>query len=628
MYNTNMGSKNEGIYLSHQMVDVLLLVNCKPNQLVEYIRNTPNLSNISESEIQELITLDPDVAKKRIFEKYQESYISYMIMDEIRDNKENEYRFHLKVKGLNLPVETEKKLYEIFINSGERECYRVLETLVGKDKTRKIQLNFMDDYENIKSATYEQMVAFNEQIKGDILRTKMNGGDYTLVIGSSRFFNTMMISPESSNIGGYVYDSHFVERGYELTKTLEAKTRFHCIIDCNTAKALAEDKHYSFEDKEQILDMLEYYTRESLKEVIRLNKDGQRINVIEIFNELVEYNKDDKSKPYQEVWEKYFGISLKEIIDRCIVPNSDLIQELKNSGVSFMYNETLLQESDKRREKVEEVFDEIQRICPGLIDIFGDQMHYTDIDLLPENIGQLKAEAAFLEKMQSKVKVECTEFDFGINLFTAKNVLSKLVKGELTSEYVAKVKQGMISDIKDIFKGVNFARHCDWTTLDNIDCRIVREGKTRKEKLYQLFSGKFDSISKMQKSVSQQEMEYKKEVEEHQVEREKIKASEKKEDLSTISEEPTFKTAAARKESRRIETETQTINPSEEKQEVYQQMLDKKQERLMENNKPKVLTLKNPNEPNTSGFIGIMDLLIIVGLTLCLLCFIVYYLCK
>ena len=111
--------------------------------------------------------------------------------------------------------------------------------------------------------------------------------------------------------------------------------------------------------------------------------DGSKvINTVEIFNELVEKNKSNKDSSYDMVWEKNFGITIDEIIS-CF----DDIK--KPVGVEFMYNETTLTESQRKRDKVEEVLFEIDKLSPNLIDSFGDQMHLSDEDVMTEKANRI-----------------------------------------------------------------------------------------------------------------------------------------------------------------------------------------------------------------------------------------------
>lgn len=59
MYNMDLGTKNTGIYLSHQMVDVLSLINCDyMDEVLDFIQNTPNIKELPVEEISQIQALD------------------------------------------------------------------------------------------------------------------------------------------------------------------------------------------------------------------------------------------------------------------------------------------------------------------------------------------------------------------------------------------------------------------------------------------------------------------------------------------------------------------------------------------------------------------------------------------
>lgn len=86
-------------------------------------------------------------------------------MNEIRKSNNLRLRFHLKLQNLNLSIEEENELFQVLATRGEVECFNQIQQRYGEEVCQNIQLYFGDDYENIKSSTYEQMVEFNNQIK-------------------------------------------------------------------------------------------------------------------------------------------------------------------------------------------------------------------------------------------------------------------------------------------------------------------------------------------------------------------------------------------------------------------------------------------------------------------------------
>ncbi|MBQ9024427.1 MAG: hypothetical protein IJ105_04320 [Bacilli bacterium] len=509
IFNLKLNTNNKGLYLSHQMIDVLLLVNCKNfEELRSFVKNNVQLININNEEIdnyeKEFYNNQKNLEeiKMEIFKKYQDSYTHYLIINEIKERNLNEERLHLKLKPLNLSLNVEKEIIDEFMLNGKESAFKKLEEKIGINKTQKIYSYFTEDYENIKSATYEQIVEFDKQIKENSVSS--TNQKYTIVAGGS-FFNSIGYKNE--------FNKYYIDQAINYARITNSNMRFHCIFDCNTAKQLSENG-YTKDNKEEILSLMEYFTRNSLEYAL---KNTDVINVIELFNELVEYTDVKDSNNYKEVWEKYFDISINEIIDKCINPNIEIINKLKSKGVEFMYNETLLQQSEKRREKVKEVLDKLPN---GLIDIFGDQMHFTNGDLSDNNKIQLEKEFELLKGIQENgLKIECTEFDFGFYKGTIDKINELIKNGTYKVDDILKEKQRLINEISEIANkyNINFNRMCDWTTLDNLDCVIVRENRKIKnnkpfEEYYSnMFGGKYQKISDMKKDLEQQKQEYEQE---------------------------------------------------------------------------------------------------------------------
>ncbi len=208
--------------------------------------------------------------------------------------------------------------------------------------------------------------------------------------------------------------------GQELAEKLGSSYRLRSMINRNTADEMIS-RGFTKDNKELVLQILRDLLTRLLQSFISSIKDDGKNRTFELFNELVEIKKSDRN--YKCVWEDRFGITLEDLVKQVIAPNMELIKELKNKNVDFMYNETLLQESPEKRAKVMETMIELQRVAPGLITVFGDQDHTFSFDYSKENIEQLKEVAEFDKKMSEmvfgndangkeiKVKLECTERD-------------------------------------------------------------------------------------------------------------------------------------------------------------------------------------------------------------------------
>ena len=182
------------------------------------------------------------------------------------------------------------------------------------------------------------------------------------------------------------------------------------------------------------------------------------------------------------IWEKYFGITLEELV-ACF----DNIK--KPSGVEFMYNETTLTESAFKRKKVEEILDRIIMVNPNLIDRFGDQMHLSDENIMTKTdrnnlqetaqmIKRIQDKKIYVAKKEKHIKTECTEHDFHFSkLFLEKIDKLKQNGQNVDLWYVKRKMQDYISSTY-ISNNVNFERSTYWTLFGKNDHNLVRANRS------------------------------------------------------------------------------------------------------------------------------------------------------
>ena len=497
---TGLQTNSQGTYLSSLMTYALALVNSSNiNEINEWISSVPNLYTEELYEVREYSIEELETIKRNLFEKYQDSLTSLEATQEMSKDGilASRYALHKKLKGLNLSQIEETRLADLAIKEGIPALYKEVENICidkygeekGKETYSKIVNYFTMDFENFNSSTYDQIVAFNEEIKSNIARCE----DYQLVIGSLNYGNTV------SQKQGEDYDYNFgvSTMGQNLADKLGCSCRVRSMINRDTADEMA-NKGLS---KEEVIRILKDSLRSSLQNFNENIKDNKP-RTYELFNELIEIKKQDGI--YENVWEKHFGITLKEMIEKVVMPNRDLIQELKNKNVDFMYNETLLQESPEKRDKVRETLLKLQERAPGLITVFGDQDHTFCEDYKKSNIKQLEETANFDKEISQIVigkdkngedihmKVERSETDL---YFSAKD-LKRFKDLGMSKEEILKYKQSLENKHKEIYKDVPFKRECEWTTISNISGEFTRDGINPKEESYM---GKYTTISDMRR---------------------------------------------------------------------------------------------------------------------------------
>lgn len=467
-------SKN-GIYLSQQQIDLLMITELKSKEeLKNYVENIcgqfPNMTvEDIVSNYRSIQTLDDlEEAKKELYKKYQDSLISYL--DNAKMNSIEQAKVKLEKLGITAQ---EQDACLSFISQGKIEdVYKYLQQRHGVDFITQFNRYMKDDFENVKSVSYEEMKSLSNLISND-------PSIDTIIIATGKFDNTIY---QSSN--GKVFDPYLTEKALYYCMSHNKHMRYHALFDQSHVDNLLRQGK-GLKDHDKILAEMKSFVKKSIDFIEENNKqlaDGSKvINTVEIFNELVEKNKSNKDSSYDMVWEKNFGITIDEIIS-CF----DDIK--KPVGVEFMYNETTLTESSQKRDKVEKVLFEIDKLKPNLIDSFGDQMHLSDKDVMTEKGNQNLVETAKMIKriQDGKVmvdgevktikpkKTECTEHDFHFeNEFLSKY---ETAKNNRTTASLWSIKRGMQDYIGNCYlaNGVEFQRSTYWTLFGRNDHNLVR----------------------------------------------------------------------------------------------------------------------------------------------------------
>lgn len=467
-------SKN-GIYLSQQQIDLLMITELKSKEeLKNYVENIcgqfPNMTvEDIVSNYRSIQTLDDlEEAKKELYKKYQDSLISYL--DNAKMNSIEQAKVKLEKLGITAQ---EQDVCLSFISQGKiDEAYKYLQQRHGVDFITQFNRYMKDDFENVKSVSYEEMKSLSNLISND-------QSIDTIIIATGKFDNTIY---QSSN--GKVFDPYLTEKALYYCMSHNKHMRYHALFDqSHVDNLLRQGKGLKNHDK--ILAEMKFFVKKSIDFIEENNKqlaDGSKvINTVEIFNELVEKNKSNKDSSYDMVWEKNFGITIDEIIS-CF----DDIK--KPVGVEFMYNETTLTESQRKRDKVEEVLFEIDRLSPNLIDSFGDQMHLSDEDVMTEKGKQNLVETAkMLKRIQDgkllidgeiktikSKKTECTEHDFHFENEFLNNY--EIAKNNGVTDSLWSIKRNMQDYIGNCYldNGVKFQRSTYWTLFGKNDHNLVR----------------------------------------------------------------------------------------------------------------------------------------------------------
>ena len=474
---------NQGIYLSQQQIDLLFIISCESKeQLEEYFYRM--CGQFPYQKINEVISnyeeLDLEQAKRALFQKYKDVLIGYKENYRMTPQEQALHKLNMMrtPNGEIIPNEVKQSVIDIISKDGVEAGLKHLSNLYGQEFIQKFNRLMKDDFENIKSISYEDMQALHDRIKND-------GKIDTIIIATGKYDNSVFSNGETT-----YYDPYLTAKGLTYCKMTGKHMRFHALFDyAHLMKLVKEGK--GPEDKEEILRDMKNYVHASLEYIEKYNESVRgtnkpTINVVEVFNELVEYNKNDGT-PYEMAWEKYFGITIDDIL-MCFEGVK------KPEGVEFMYNETLLEEHTDRRRKVSEVFAEIMKKRPDLIDVFGNQMHlqHTHAEELGKNpnesIESVKSSLSLMKAIEDasfplpdgtrkKVRTEITEFDIHIAKDTYfEKVIPMLQNKGLTLDEIILLKKTWLTKISEVIQesGISLDRITYWSLHDTVDHNLVR----------------------------------------------------------------------------------------------------------------------------------------------------------
>jgi GH35 family endo-1,4-beta-xylanase len=472
-----------GIYLSQQQIDLLFIISCESKaQLEEYFYRM--CGQFPYQKIEEVIPnyndLDIEQSKRVLFEKYKDVLIGYKENHRMSPQEQALHKLNMMrtPDGKPIPEEVKQDVLTMVQKDGIDAGLKHLTNLYGHEFIQRFNRLMKDDFENIKSISYEDMQALHERIKND---PNLD----TIIIATSKYDNTVYSDGEKT-----YYDPYLTAKGLTYCKMNGKHMRFHALFDyAHLMKLVREGK--GPEDKEEILQDMKNYVRASFEYIEKYNESVRgtnepTINVVEIFNELVEYNLQD-GVPYEMAWEKYFGITIDDILS-CFEGIK------KPDGVEFMYNETQLEESPDRRRKVSETFTEIMKKRPDLIDVFGNQMHlqHTHADEKgakpSETLEAVRSSLSLMKQFEDteyplpdgttkKVRTEITEFDIHVTKETYfDKVVPMLASKDLTEDEIIILRKNWLDRISEAIResGINPERITYWSMHDTVDHNLIR----------------------------------------------------------------------------------------------------------------------------------------------------------
>lgn len=119
--------------------------------------------------------------------------------------------------------------------------------------------------------------------------------------------------------------------------------RYHTLLDKQTM-----EEHLIGKKKEEVLGELQEYVKKSIDFISKYN-DEHKINgkgeicSVDLFNEIISFE-----EPYRNMWQELYGISNEELVSVF-----QYALENKPDGVTYVYNEPFLENSERRQVVIE-----------------------------------------------------------------------------------------------------------------------------------------------------------------------------------------------------------------------------------------------------------------------------------
>ena len=371
-----------GIYLNSETIELLSIVQCKKiDELIEFVRNCSQLS-ISELEIQNWDESSLESIKRNLVEQYKESLIP---MEQSIKDRRSVLESALEHSGL--PSDEIDSYISVFQDEGYEGIKHKLKVEHPESYvafTEKAHRFIGTERDQMRSITYEELSEIN-----DIL-PEYN----TILVASGRYYDVTKKMYDEKIPDMEKYDFYYAQRGLDFCHRNGMHARYHTLLDKQTM-----EEHLIGRPKEEVLKELQEYVKHSIDFISKYNEEHKIngkgvITSVDLFNEIISFD-----PPYKNMWEELHGVSNEELasIFQYALDN-------KPEGITYVYNEPFLENSE-RRQAVLKQLEQINSLCPGLIDTIGTQMHIE----MSQNTEDVKR--CFEDLKQEGVNIQITEFD-------------------------------------------------------------------------------------------------------------------------------------------------------------------------------------------------------------------------
>ena len=490
-----------GIYLNSETIELLSIIQCRNiEELKDFAINCSQL-NISEEDLASWNDSDIENIKRKLVEQYKSTLVS---MEQSIKDRRSVVELTLKHSGI---IANEVDSYiSVFQNDGYEGITKKLKAEhpeLYDIFTEKVHRFIGTERDQMTSITYEELSGLN-----DIL-----SNHNTILIGAGRYYDVTkkMYDEHVPDMGKY--DFYYAQRGLNFGYKNGMHVRYHSLLDKQTM-----EEHLVGKQKEDVLVELQEYVKKSIDFISKYN-EAHKINgrgticSVDLFNEIISFD-----KPYRNMWQELYGISNKELVSIF-----HYALENKPDGVTYVYNEPFLENSERRQVVIEQL-SQINELAPGLIDTIGTQMHIE----MTQNIDDIRRCFEDLKRLgQLGIGTQITEFDMCLPerfMFDEKGKIrseqglvelinNKMSESGITIGSIAEFKSMRMDEISKAIgeTGIQLDGITYWSISDTLDHNLERTNRKtyeqglRREIAQTRYAGLYSSLERS-KTISTQRL--------------------------------------------------------------------------------------------------------------------------
>jgi len=358
LYSLNVSSDNIGGYFSSEQLELLSIIQCQTYEdVIAFVYQCKQLNGVfSKESFQNFVNQDLDQLKHFVFKSYQDTLVPH--------NSDKQIVLNNTLYRLGLNEEEVDVIKRAYSQGKSPEMMRYINSY--------IKARHPNNYGEIfKQAHYfistERDQNKNSDLYDELVFVNNNLGIFdTLLVGSGK--PEIVINDLVNEDSKDRFDFYFAKCDLDFAHKNNKHIRFHSFLTKNACEQLFVGR-----TKEGILEILTAYVKASVDFVNEYNsthklQDGTPvINAIDLFNELVSFNKNEKGE-YENIWETKYGITIEDIY-RVF----SYAKEHKLDGVSYLYNEPFLEDTERRKKVIET----LQTINVNSNGFLGSQTHIT-----------------------------------------------------------------------------------------------------------------------------------------------------------------------------------------------------------------------------------------------------------